>query len=85
MGQNAGDVGGDVDRIKLVVMYSIPFSHDFHSNCIAIGLFKQNEKGKKFQTMYNGKEDKFLFQRKEFYNEINLPYSRNHYVKGQII
>ena len=53
-----------------MVMYSIPYSHDLHSNCIAIGLFKQNDKGKKFQTMYNGNEDPRRFARKDFYNEI---------------
>ena len=54
---------------KLVVMYSIPYLHDFHSNWIAIGLFNQNDTCKKFQKMYKG--EGYNFARKKFYNEIS--------------
>ena len=61
---------------KLVVMYSIPYSHDLHTNWIAIGLFDQHDpkdtrqKDTKpmFQKMYSGEQDKFA--RKDFYNDI---------------
>ena len=29
---------GDWDKM-LVVMYSVPYSHDFHSNWLAVGIF----------------------------------------------
>ena len=48
-------------------MYSIPYSHDFHSNWIGVGLFSQSDQTKKFNDMYYGKEHNF--QRKDFYND----------------
>ena len=51
---------------KLVVMYSIPYSHDFHSNWIGVGLSSSIPS---FYEMYNGIESGF--KRKEFYYDVN--------------
>ena len=44
---------------KLVLMYSIPYSHDFHKNWIGIGLFPQRDQSQKFHQMYSGQ--RFIF------------------------
>ena len=56
---------------KLVVVYSIPYSHDFHSNWISIGLFDPRDLRKKFQKMYSDEQAAASrFRRNEFYNGI---------------
>ena len=49
-------------------MYSIPFSHDLHSNWIAVGLFDQNDTCTKYERMYYGDEKNF--KRKDFNRDI---------------
>merc|ERR550519_3264104 len=53
---------------KVVLMYSIPYSHDFHSNWIAVGLCSTSSR-LTFDEMYRGNEDSF--KRKDFYYETN--------------
>ena len=51
---------------KLVVMYSVPYSHDFHSNWIGVGLSSGTPS---YYEMYNGTESGF--KRKDFYYDVN--------------
>ena len=53
---------------KLVLMYSIPYSHDFHSNWIGVGLCSKST-NLTFDEMYNGYENGF--KRKDFYYDTN--------------
>lgn len=49
----------------VVVMYSVPYSHDFHSNWCGVGVFDVQETSNFFEKMYNGHEENF--KRKDFY------------------
>lgn len=56
---------GNTGRM-LVVMYSVPYSHDWHSNWCGAGVFVEQDTSGFFERMYNGSE--VGFKRKEFYN-----------------
>ena len=72
------NIRGEKDGIheKLVVVYSIPYSHNIHVNWISIGLFDHRDACKKFHMMYYSKEQEHecatsgIFKRKDFYNDI---------------
>ena len=60
---------GDTGKM-LAVMYSIPYSHDYHSNWLGVGIFPANStQWAEFDRMYY-KEEKH-FERKEFYELFN--------------
>ena len=54
----------------LVVMYSVPYSHDFHSNWCGVGIFDIGDTENHFTKMYY--EGETTFARKEFYYD-SLP------------
>ena len=49
----------------VVVMYSIPYSFDLHTNWCGVGIFDINHDVDFFQLMYYDTEDKF--KRKDYY------------------
>ena len=51
------------------MMYSIPYSHDFHTNWIGIGLTSKTDVSNDFDKMYYGNGPKF--DRKDFYYDVN--------------
>ena len=53
---------------KLVLMYSIPYSQDFHSNWIGVGLYNKSSTPT-FDEMYYGYSNDF--NRKDFYDDID--------------
>jgi len=53
----------------LVVMYSIPYSQDFHSNWAAVGIFNKGDTTGLFKRMYEDAEH--CFKRKEFYRDTD--------------
>ena len=53
----------------LVVMYSVPYSHDFHSNWCAVGIFKKGDTSDHYNTMYYNAEHGF--KRKDFYGNVD--------------
>ena len=53
---------------KLVLMYSIPYSQDFHSNWIGVGLCNKSTT-LTYEAMYYGEENNF--KRKDFYDAID--------------
>ena len=53
----------------VVVMYSVPYSHDFHSNWCGVGIFDVTDTSDFFNMMYSGSEVEF--RRKDFYNNTN--------------
>ena len=53
----------------VVVMYSVPYSHDFHSNWCGVGIFDVTDTSDFFNMMYSSSEVKF--RRKDFYNNTN--------------
>ena len=55
---------GDWDKM-LVVMYSVPYSHDFHSNWLAVGIFNIEDTTDYYEMMYYKTENGF--RRKKFY------------------
>jgi len=64
---------GNTGKI-LVVMYSIPYSHDFHSNWCGAGIFDEQDTSGFYEKMYHGNEDGF--KRKDFWNNLDpLEYS----------
>lgn len=62
-----GDTG-----LMLVVMYSIPYDHNLHSNWLGIGIFSQQATDSFFDTMYY--EAEVGFKRKEFYYNVHTLY-----------
>jgi len=58
---------GNTDKI-LVVMYSLPYSHDFHSNWCGVGIFDVQDTTDFFDKMYNGSE--VDFKRKDFWSDL---------------
>ena len=58
---------GNTSRM-LVVMYSVPYSHDFHSNWCGAGVFTEQDTSGFLDKMYNGNE--VGFKRKEFYDDV---------------
>ena len=54
----------------LVVMYSVPYSHDWYANWCGVGIFDIGGSEDYFDKMYNGGET--TFARKEFYYD-SLP------------
>ena len=55
----------------LTVMYSVPYSHDFHSNWLALGIHGPEEFSDKgmFDMMYHKERD--WFTRKAFHHNLN--------------
>ena len=53
---------------KLVLMYSIPYSHDFHSNWIGVGLCNKSTTPT-FDEMYYGNSNDF--NRKDFCDDMD--------------
>ena len=53
----------------VVVMYSVPYSRDFHSNWCGVGIFYEEDTSEYFDKMYYGSIDNFA--RKDFYNDTN--------------
>ena len=51
----------------VVVMYSVPYSHDWHSNWCGVGIFDVQETSNFFEKMYNDQE--VNFKRKDFYRD----------------
>ena len=66
----AGVLTWEIDESdeKLVLMYSIPYDHNLHSNWIGVGLCNKSITPT-FDEMYYGEERDF--KRKEFYNDID--------------
>ena len=58
---------GNTSRM-LVVMYSVPYDHNFHSNWCGTGVFTEQDTSGFFEKMYNDNE--IGFKRKEFYHNI---------------
>merc|ERR1711872_342057 len=59
---------GDSDKI-LVVMYDVPYSHDFYSNHCAVGIFDKGDTGGHYKMMrYNEDE---CFKKKDFYYDVD--------------
>ena len=66
---------GDTGKI-IVLMYSIPYSHDLHSNWLAVGIFREQDTTNFYSKMYYDAERSF--KRKEFYYDTHpLKYSGN--------
>jgi hypothetical protein len=62
----------------VVVMYSLPYSHDFHSNWCGVGIFNVQDSSGFFDRMYNRTETSF--KRKDFWNNLNaVSYSGNNF------
>ena len=62
----------------LVVMYSVPFDHNLHSNWCAVGIFPTSNTSNFFKTMYKGPETSF--KRKEFWKDLaSVLYEGTHY------
>ena len=62
-------------------MYSVPYSHDFHSNWLGIWIHGEkqmkNQDETLFDTMYYG-DEKLGFKRQEYYEKIRpLVYSND--------
>jgi len=55
---------GDTNKM-LVVMYSVPYSHDWHSNWLGVGIFKLADTSNHYNIMYHNKESGF--KRQSFY------------------
>jgi len=53
----------------VVVMYSLPYSFDWHSNWCGVGIFDDKNISGFFDLMYNRTETSF--KRKDFYNNLN--------------
>ena len=49
-------------------MYSLPYSHDFHSNWCGVGIFDVQDTTDFFDKMYNGSE--VDFKRKDFWSDL---------------
>jgi len=65
---------GDTNR-KLVVMYSVPFNHDYYSNVCAAGIFALNATID-FDMMYYKSENGF--KRKDFWKDLTaLTYDKD--------
>jgi len=62
----------------LVVMYSVPYSHDFSTNWCGVGIFNKADTSKHFNMMfYDGEQG---FKRKQFYYDTNsVSYSNSGY------
>ena len=64
---------GNTGKI-MVLMYSIPYSHDFHANWLAVGIFPEQDTTNFYSKMYYDAERNF--KRKQFYWNTNpLKYS----------
>merc|ERR1711862_165333 len=62
----------------LVVMYSIPYSHDFHSNWLGVGIFNLESTGGYYDKMYY--QTQVGFQRKDFWSNLSpVSYSDGEY------
>ena len=53
----------------LVVMYSVPYDHNFHSNWCGAGIFKTGDTSNHYKLMYYNAESGF--KRKEFYRNVD--------------
>jgi len=53
----------------VVVMYTLPYSFDFHSNWLAVGIFPLGDTHGYFDKMHSGPED--FFTRKQFYHNTH--------------
>jgi len=62
-------IGNKSHEKMLVVMYSIPYSHDFHSNYCAVGIFDKRDTTDFFNLMYYKTEQGF--KRKDFYRDAD--------------
>jgi len=62
-------IGNKRNEKMLVVMYSIPYSHDFHSNYCAVGIFDKGDTTDHFNIMYYKAESGF--KRKDFYRDAD--------------
>ena len=49
----------------VVVMWSVPYSHDLHANWLAVGQLKEGHGNHCFNEMYYGSPT--YFDRKEYY------------------
>jgi len=63
-------IGNKRNEKMLVVMYSIPYSQDFHSNYCAVGIFDKEDTIDHFNLMYYRKTETG-FKRKEFYRDAD--------------
>ena len=54
-------------------MYSVPFSQDFHSNYLAVGIFEPQDTRNVYNVMYYDAETKY-FKRKYFWNDADPIY-----------
>ena len=52
----------------VVVMYSVPYSHDFHSNWCGAGIFDVGSTNHLFDIMYY--KNRTDFTRKEFWSDL---------------
>jgi len=73
-------IGNKRNEKMLVVMYSIPFDQNFHSNYCAVGIFDKRDTTDFFKLMY--KETEQNFKRKEFYRDADpaIYYDSNYIV-----
>ncbi|XP_069135563.1 tereporin-Ca1-like [Argopecten irradians] len=70
-----GSVSWLVKDRRAVVMWSVPFNHDYHTNWLAVGFTKRGHKDHDenwYNTMYYESNTPVLaFKRKDFYNDVN--------------
>ena len=59
---------GDSGKM-IVIMYSCPFNHDFHSNWLSVGIFDEGSTKGFSNKMYYNRENGF--KRKEFHNDLS--------------
>merc|ERR1712215_123472 len=53
----------------VIIMYSVPYSHDFHKNWLAVGISKKEDTTGFYKTMYYKSEEEF--KRKKFYKDAD--------------
>ena len=56
-------------EMLLVVMYSVPFDHNFHHNWLAVGVFDKKKTQANADVMYYNEETEF--KRKRFWDDTN--------------
>ncbi|XP_069134263.1 tereporin-Ca1-like [Argopecten irradians] len=70
-----GSVSWVIKDRRVVVMWSVPFNHDYYTNWLAVGItkpgYKQHDENW-YNTMYYESNTPVLeFRRKQFYNDVN--------------
>lgn len=87
MGNSATGTSGTVswkfkNGQRMIIMWSVPYSHDFYSNWLAIGAHKQHD-SEDFRRMYHD-SDADWFDRKEYYydSESFAFEAEDHYIVG---